>query len=57
MSKCAALGVTVGNLEGAIIHLQEKRTLHSLAGYQAALKLLEDELDTAVKAYLACMKR
>jgi hypothetical protein len=43
------------NLEGAIIHLEEHKTLHTIAGYQAALKLLQDELAAAEKAYRACM--
>jgi hypothetical protein len=56
MSKCSKLGVTVGHLEGAIIYLEEHRTLHSNPNYQITLKLLQDELATAVKAYFECMK-
>lgn len=55
MRNCSALGVTVGNLEGAIIHLEQNKTLHSNPSYQSALKLLQDELATAVKAYFACV--
>jgi hypothetical protein len=55
MRNCRALGVTLGNLEGAIIYLEEHRTLHSNAGYQSTLKLLQEELATAAKAYFECM--
>lgn len=54
MSNCRALGVTVGNLEGAILYLEEHKTLHSEASYQSTLALLRKELAAAIKAYLAC---
>lgn len=55
MNNCRALGITVGNLEGAILHLEQQKALHSNSSYQSTLKLLQDELAVAVKAYLACM--
>jgi hypothetical protein len=55
MSKCSALLTTVINLDGAIVHLEEHRTLHSIAGYESALQLLQAELGKAAKAYLECL--
>jgi hypothetical protein len=55
MSNCRPLGVTVGNLEGSIIYLEEHRTLHSEAGYESTLKMLKNELDKAAAAYFKCM--
>jgi len=55
MGRCTALGATVFNLEGAIIHLEEQRTLHSLPSYESTLKLLQGEYEKALKAYLACL--
>ena len=55
MSKCSALLTTVVNLDGAILRLEEQKTLHSIAGYESALQLLRTELGKAAKAYLECL--
>jgi len=56
MGRCSELLTTVNHLDGAIVYLEEHRTLHSMASYESTLNMLKGELSKAAEAYLACLR-